>query len=191
MDKKILLEISARHLHVTREDLDILFGEGYELTKKKDLSQPGQFVSNERVAIVGTKKEFPAVSILGPCRKATQVELSATDCRTIGVSAPVNMSGDLEGAGDCIIRGPKGEIEARGSVIVAKRHIHALPEDAEKYGLTDGQNVKVRVDSDNRSLIFDDVVVRVTPTSFWALHVDTDEGNAASIAPAMEGTILD
>ena len=127
MKKEVLVETSARHVHVSREALDILFGEGYELTKKKDLSQPGQFSCEERVAVVGSKSSFPAVSILGPIRPATQVELSLTDARSIGVTAPVRESGDIEGSGSCKLVGPKGELEIECGVIAAKRHIHATP----------------------------------------------------------------
>ncbi|MEG2081179.1 MAG: PduL/EutD family phosphate acyltransferase, partial [Oscillospiraceae bacterium] len=133
MEKTVLIETSARHVHVSDEALKILFGEGYELTKKKDLSQPGQFACEERVAVVGSKGSFPAVSILGPVRPDTQVELSASDARSIGVSAPVRESGDIEGSGACKIVGPKGEIDIDRGVIVAKRHIHMTPEDAKKY----------------------------------------------------------
>lgn len=133
MEKKVLVETSARHVHVTREALDILFGEGYELTVKKELSQPGQFASNERVAVVGPKGSFPAVSILGPVRPENQVELSLTDARSIGVTAPVRESGDVAGSGACKLVGPKGEVELECGVIAAQRHIHATPEDAEKY----------------------------------------------------------
>ena len=191
MKKEILVETSARHVHVTREALDILFGEGYELTKKKDLSQPGQFACEERVAVVGPKGQFPAVSILGPIRPETQVELSLTDARSIGVTAPVRESGDVAGSGACKLVGPKGEVEIDCGVIAAQRHIHATPADAEKYGLQDKQIVSVRIDSDGRKLIFDDVVVRVSPKYFWAMHIDTDESNAACAKPGMLGEILD
>lgn len=134
MENKVLVEISARHVHLSKEDLETLFGKGYELTVKKELSQPGQFASNERVRVVGAKSEFPAVSILGPCRKETQVELSLTDARSIGVTAPVRESGDLEGSGSCKLVGPAGEIEITKGVIAAKRHIHATTADAEKNG---------------------------------------------------------
>lgn len=147
MEKKVLVETSARHVHVTREALDILFGEGYELTVKKELSQPGQFASNERVAVVGPKGSFPAVSILGPVRPENQVEISLTDARSIGVTAPVRESGDVAGSGACKLVGPKGEIELECGVIAAQRHIHATPEDAEKYGLQDKQIVSVKIDS--------------------------------------------
>lgn len=183
MENKVLVETSARHVHVTKEALEILFGEGYELTKKKDLSQPGQFASNERVAVVGPKNQFPAVSILGPVRNANQVEISASDARTIGVSAPVRESGDIAGSGACKLVGPKGEIEISEGVIVAKRHIHMTPADAEAFGVEDKQIVSVKVDSDERSLIFGDVVVRVSEKFALAMHIDTDEANAV-LAPA-------
>lgn len=192
MKKEVLVETSARHVHVTREALDILFGEGFELTHKKDLSQPGQFATNERVAVVGTKGQFPAVSILGPIRPECQVELSLTDARSIGVEAPVRESGDVAGSGACKLIGPCGEVELKEGVIAAQRHIHATPEDAEKYGLKDKQLVSVKVDSGKgRSLIFSDVVVRVSPKYALAMHIDTDESNAACAVPGLMGEILD
>lgn len=190
MVKSVLVETSARHVHVSKEALEILFGEGYELTRKKDLSQPGQYACEERVEIIGSKKSFPAVSILGPCRNAIQVELSASDARAIGVKAPVRESGDIAGSGACKIVGPKGEIEISEGVIVAKRHIHATPEDAEKYGIKDKQIVSVKINSEGRSLIFGDVVVRVSPSYALAMHIDTDESNAAFTTPGMMGEIV-
>ncbi len=192
MKKEVLVETSARHVHVTRDALDILFGEGFELTHKKDLSQPGQFASNERVAVIGSKGQFPAVSILGPIRPECQVELSLTDARSIGVDAPVRESGDVAGSGACKLVGPCGEVELKEGVIAAQRHIHATPEDAEKYNLKDKQLVSVKVDSGNgRSLIFSDVVVRVSPKYALAMHIDTDESNAACAVPGLMGEILD
>ena len=192
MKKEVLVETSARHVHVTREALDILFGEGFELTHKKDLSQPGQFASNERVAVIGSKGQFPAVSILGPIRPECQVGLSLTDARSIGVDAPVRESGDVAGSGACKLVGPCGEVELKEGVIAAQRHIHATPEDAEKYNLKDKQLVSVKVDSGNgRSLIFSDVVVRVSPKYALAMHIDTDESNAACAVPGLMGEILD
>ena len=192
MKKEVLVETSARHVHVTREALDILFGEGFELTHKKDLSQPGQFASNERVAVIGSKGQFPAVSILGPIRPECQVELSLTDARSIGVDAPGRESGDVAGSGACKRVGPCGEVELKEGVIAAQRHIHATPEDAEKYNLKDKQLVCVKVDSGNgRSLIFSDVVVRVSPKYALAMHIDTDESNAACAVPGLMGEILD
>ena len=190
MNDPILVETSARHLHVTREHLDILFGEGYELTSKKDLSQPGQFACEERVDIVGPKRTLSGVSILGPIRKATQVELSLTDARSIGVNAPVRESGDIAGSGACKIVGPKGEVEISEGVIAAKRHIHMTPADAAAYNVEDKEIVSVRLDTDGRALTFDDVVVRVSDNFFLAMHIDTDESNAAGFTPATKGIII-
>lgn len=190
MENKVLVETSARHLHVTQEVLETLFGEGYELTKKKDLSQPGQFACEERVQVIGAKGSFPAVSILGPVRPETQIELSASDARSIGVVAPCRESGDIAGSGACKLVGPKGEVELTEGVIVAKRHIHATPADAEALGLKDKQIVSVKIDSDGRSLVFGDVIVRVSPKYAFAMHIDTDESNAAFAAPGMMGEII-
>lgn len=191
MENKVLVEISARHVHLSKEDLETLFGKGYELTVKKELSQPGQFASNERVRVVGAKSEFPAVSILGPCRKETQVELSLTDARSIGVTAPVRESGDLEGSGNCKLVGPAGEIEIEKGVIAAKRHIHATTADAEKMGLENGQIVSVEIPTSNgRNLTFGDVVVRVSDSYALAMHIDTDEANAAGMAPNTIATVI-
>ncbi len=190
MAKEVLVEISARHIHVTKEDLATLFGEGYKLTPKKDLSQPGQFACEERVTVVGPKKELAGVSILGPERKATQVELSATDARSIGIKAPIRESGDLAGSGACKIVGPKGEIEISEGVIVAKRHIHMTPEDAAEFGVSNGQIVKVEIPTAERSLTFGDVVVRVSPNYKLAMHIDTDESNAAAIPGSCMGKVI-
>lgn len=191
MAKTVLVETSARHVHVSKEDLAILFGEGYELTKKKDLSQPGQYACEERVQVIGTKGSFPAVSILGPARPETQVELSAGDARSIGVKAPIRESGDIEGSGACKLVGPCGEVDLEKGVIVAKRHIHMTTADAAEYGLKDKQIVSVKVDSADRSLVFGDVVVRVSDSYALAMHIDTDESNAACVAPGTYGEILD
>ena len=190
MNRPVLVETSARHIHVSRRVLDILFGEGYELTRKKDLSQPGQYACEERVQVIGPKGSFPGVSILGPVRNATQVEISASDARSIGVTAPVRESGDIKESGACKLVGPKGEVELNDGVVVAKRHIHMTPEDAEKYNLQDKQIVNVKVESDGRSLIFGDVIVRVSPSYALAMHIDTDESNAASCTLGLEGDIL-
>ena len=159
---EIVVEVSARHVHLTREDLDTLYGKGYELTFKKALTQPGQFASEERVRVIGPKGEFPAMSILGPVRPYTQVELSLGDARSIGIKAPIRESGDLEGSGGCRIVGPRGEIEITKGVIIARRHIHATPEDAQRMNLTDREIVNVEIPSAlERTLIFGDVLVRV------------------------------
>ena len=191
MANQVLVEISARHVHVSKADLETLFGKGYELTVKKELSQPGQYACEERVKVIGTKGEFPAVSILGPCRNATQVELSLTDARSIGVAAPVRESGDIEGSGTCKLVGPCGEVEIPCGVIAAKRHIHATPADAEALGITNGEIVSVEIPTSNgRNLTFGDVVCRVNDSYALAMHIDTDEANAAGMAPNTMGTIV-
>ena len=187
---KFLVETSARHVHVTQEHLEILFGKGYELTKKKDLSQPGQYACEERVTVVGPKKELKGVSILGPVRKATQVELSLTDARSIGVAAPVRESGDVAGSAGCKLIGPAGEVELTEGVIAAKRHIHATPADAEQLGVKNGDIVSVKVETDGRSLVFGDVVVRVSDSYALAMHIDTDESNAAGCGREQYGEIV-
>ncbi len=184
-----IVETSARHVHVSQEDLETLFGKGYELTKKKDLSQPGQYACNEKVTIVGSKKEM-AASILGPVRPASQVELSLTDARSIGVDAPIRESGDVAGSGACKLVGPCGEVELKEGVIAAKRHIHATPEDAEKLGVKDKDVVSVKIDTDGRSLVFGEVVVRVSPKFALAMHIDTDESNAAGCGREVYGEIV-
>ena len=191
MKKEVLVETSARHVHVSQADLETLFGAGYELTHKKDLSQPGQFACEERVQVIGAKGSFPAVSILGPVRPETQIELSASDARSIGVAAPCRESGDIASSGACKLVGPKGEVEISEGVIVAKRHIHATPEDAEKFGIKDKQIVSVKIPTEGRALIFGDVIVRVSDNYALAMHIDTDEANAASVPGSCKGEILD
>lgn len=190
MENKVLVETSARHLHVTQEHLEILFGKGATLTPKKDLSQPGQFACGERVTIVGPKRELAGVSILGPVRPSTQVELSATDARGIGLSAPVRESGDIAGSAGCKLIGPAGEVDISEGVVVAKRHIHATSADAKALGLSDKQVVGVRVTSPGRSLVFGDVVVRVRDDFALAMHIDTDEANAAGCSGEVFGEII-
>ena len=190
MDKKVLVETSARHVHVSKADLEILFGEGYELTKKKDLSQPGQYACEERVQVIGSKGSFPGVSILGPVRNATQVEISASDARSIGVTAPVRESGDIKESGACKLVGPKGEVEISEGVIVAKRHIHMTTADAAEFGLEDKQVVSVKIESAERSLTFGDVVVRVNDSFALAMHIDTDEANAVLAGGNAMGEII-
>ena len=190
MAKEVLVEISARHVHVTDEALEILFGKGHKLTPKKDLSQPGQFACEEKVTVVGPKSQLKA-SILGPTRPETQVELSLTDARSIGVTAPIRESGDIQGSGVCKLVGPAGEIELTEGVIAAKRHIHMTPEDAEKYGIKDKQIVSVKIPTEGRALVFGDVVARVSPKYKLAMHIDTDEANAAAVPGSCMGEILD
>lgn len=189
--KKILVETSARHVHLSKSDLEKLFGEGYELTVKKMLSQPGQFACVERVDVVGPKKTLSNVSILGPIRKESQVEISLTDARSIGIAAPIRESGNIEGTPGCKIVGPKGEIELDKGVIAAKRHIHLTPDTAKEMNLSDKQIVNVKIDSAERSLVFGDVVVRVRDDFAPAMHIDTDESNAGGLSGEVYGEILD
>lgn len=190
MENKILVETSARHVHLTNEHIAILFGEGATLTHKKDLSQPGQFACEERVTVVGPKKSIANVIILGPARPASQVEVSLTDARTLGIAAPVRESGDVAGSGACKLVGPCGEIELTEGVIAAKRHIHLTPENAAELGVADKQIVSVKIDSDGRSLVFGDVVCRVSPKFAPAMHIDTDEANAACAFGTCYGEII-
>ncbi len=172
--------LSNRHLHLSEEHINILFGEGYELTKMKDLSQPGQYAANEKVDIVGPKGTLTGVRVLGPARDETQIEISLTDGFVLGVTPPVRDSGDLEGSPGALIRGPKGEVTIDKGIIAAARHIHMHTSDAARMGLIDKQVVCVRVDG-RRGLIFDSVLVRVHETYALEMHVDIDEGNAAGL----------
>ena len=179
-EKSFLVEVSARHVHLTQEDVEKLFGAGKQLTYVRDLSQPGQFVCEERVEIVGPKRSIANVVILGPVRPASQVEVSMTDCFTLGVVGPVRESGDLEGSAPIKLKGPAGEVDLPQGLIVAKRHIHMTPEDAQRLGVEDKEIVQVKVQTD-RPVIFGDCVVRVSPKFALAMHVDTDEANASII----------
>jgi len=178
--RNIEIEGSGKHCHVTRETLDTLFGKGFELEVKKMLSQPGQFATPHKITVVGPRRSAE-VTILGPCRKADQIELSLTDATSLGFSPPIRESGDLAGSPGCKIAGPKGEVEISEGVIIAKRHVHLTTEDAEKLGIKDKQIVKVKIGSD-RALIFDEVVARVSPDYATYMHVDYDEFNAAFIS---------
>ena len=187
---KIMVETSARHIHITQETLEALFGEGATLTNKKDLSQPGQFACAEKVTVVGPKGEV-TMSVLGPVRPANQAEVAFTDARKLGIVPPVRESGDVKGAPGCILRGPKGEVEVTDCVIVAKRHIHLTPEAAAEFGVEDKQIVSVKVgEPGNRETIFGDVVVRVSDKFSPAMHIDTDESNAAGLSGTVDGEII-
>lgn len=190
MSKEFIVETSARHAHLSEADFKVLFGENASLTIKKPLSQPGQYACEERITVVGPKKELAGVSILGPFRKASQVELSATDARSLGLGIAIRESGDLANTPGCKIVGPCGEVELKEGVIVAKRHIHATVKDAEELGVKDKEVVKVEVCTPDRSLIFGDVVVRVNDSFALAMHIDTDESNAAGMAPGVMGKIV-
>ena len=186
---KIMVETSARHLHVSEEDLVKLFGEGAKLSNKKDLSQPGQFATNEKVVVVGPKGSLK-MSILGPTRPQTQVEVALTDARKLGLNPPIRESGCLEGTPGCKLIGPAGEVEIPCGVIVAKRHIHFNPQEAEQAGVKDKQIVSVKVDYNDRALVFGDVIVRVSPKYAAAMHIDTDEANAAGLPGTVDGEII-
>ncbi len=189
MSNKVLVETSARHIHLSEAHIEALYGKGVTLTKKKDLSQPGQYACEERATIVGPKKSIANVIILGPARPASQVEISFTDARTLGISAPVRESGDLAGTPGCKLVGPCGEVELDSGVIIAKRHIHMTPEDAEAAGVKDKEIVSVKIDSE-RSAILGDVVIRVSPKFATAMHIDTDEANASCAFGECYGEIV-
>ncbi len=188
-EASIPVEASARHVHLTKEAVETLFGKGATLTKKRDLSQPGEFLSEQRIKLVTSKGEITNVAVLGPERKAVQVELSMTDCRSLGIKAPVNLSGDLNGAGDVYLVSECGCYNATKSVIVAKNHIHMTPADAEKYGVSDSQSVKVRVHT-SRPVTFEDVIIRVNPNFALAMHIDFDEANACCLDKDSKGKIF-
>lgn len=189
LDSSFEVEASGRHVHLSRKELDALFGTGYELTKVKDLSQPGQYASKERLTVVGPKGAFHNVVILGPVRKESQVEVSLTDCLQLGVKAPIRESGDIEGTpGIVLVNGDKSVSLDKG-LIVAKRHVHMTPEDAEKIGVKNHDIVKVKVEG-ARSLIFDDVVIRVSPKFATYMHIDYDEANACGFSKGIRGRII-
>ena len=188
--KEFVIETSARHVHVTQEVLEKLFGAGAELTVKKELSQPGQFASEEKLTLKGPKGSLTA-RILGPLRSETQVEVSLTEARQLGVKAQIRESGDLEGTtGDLTLVGPAGEIALTKGVIAAKRHVHMTPADAEKYGVTNGEVVAVKIETAGRSVVFGDTVIRVSDKYSLAMHIDTDEANAAAISGTAQGEIV-
>ena len=189
LDSSFEVEASGRHVHLSRKELDALFGTGYELTKAKDLSQPGQYASKERLTVVGPKGAFHNVVILGPVRKESQVEVSLTDCLQLGVKAPIRESGDIEGTpGIVLVNGDKSVSLDKG-LIVAKRHVHMTPEDAEKIGVKNHDIVKVKVEG-ARPLIFDDVVIRVSPKFATYMHIDYDEANACGFSKGILGRII-
>jgi len=181
--------ISNRHLHVSQSDLESLFGKGYELTPKKDLSQPGQYAAEEVVTLIGPKKSIPNVRILGPVRPQTQVEISRADGFTLGITAPVRDSGSINGTPGIIIEGPKGKVELKEGVIIAQRHLHLHTDEAKEFNLKDGEYISVKFDGE-RSVIFNNILVRVGPKFAKDLHLDIDEANAGSISNGDLGTII-
>ena len=180
MKKTLPIALSNRHIHISQKDLDTIFGEGYELTKMKDLSQPGQYACEEKVDVVGPKKTIKGVRILGPVRPDTQLEVSITDAFTLGVAPMIRNSGDVVDTPGVRIVGPKGEVEIEKGTIVAARHIHMHTNDGEEFGVKDGEIVSIKVPGP-RGLVFDNVLVRVHPSYALEMHVDIEEGNAAGI----------
>lgn len=190
MEKLIPVGVSARHIHLSQEHVEVLFGKGYQLTEFKPLSQPGQYAANETVAVVGPKGSFPKVRILGPARKATQLEVSRTDSFALGVKAPVRESGDIAESAGITIQGPAGEVTIQEGVIVAARHIHFHTSDAEKWGISDKQKLRVRVGGD-RGVVFEHVIARVSDDFALDMHIDTDEANAAAVNNGDTAEIID
>jgi len=178
--RPIPIGVSVRHVHLSRADCDVLFGPGHELSRKRDVTQPGQYVTRETVDIVGAKDELRDVAIINPLRKETQVELAKTDAFRLGVSPPLRESGKLDGTPGITLRGPKGEVTIPRGVILAHRHVHMSPDEARTYGVADRDVIKVRVEGE-REMTMSDVIVRVHPDFRLDLHVDTDEANAAGL----------
>ena len=190
MSLTIPIETSARHIHLSQEDFETVYGPEAKLTYVKELSQPGQYACKERLTVVGPKGRFENVVILGPFRSSTQVEISVTDARRLGIPAVIRQSGDISGTPGCTLIGPYGSLELKEGVIVAKRHIHMTPLDAVRAHVKDNDIVFVITTSYERSLIFSDVVVRVSPSFSLAMHVDTDEANAFANDDHPTGVIL-
>lgn len=187
--KEFMVEASGRHIHLSREHMEALFGKGYELTIAKELSQPGQYAAKERVRVIGPKGEFSSVVVLGPCRDFSQVELSLTDCRDIGIKGVLRESGKIEGTPGILIGVGENYVRLEEGAIVAKRHIHMTPEDAREFGVKDGEIVKVRVNG-SRPVIFDDVLIRVKDSFKLTMHIDYDEANACGYSNGVTGTIV-
>ena len=183
------VEVSARHVHLTQEDVELLFGKGAVLHPKRPRSQPGQFLSEERVTLIGPKGKKERVAVLGPVRKATQVELSISDCVALGIKAPVRESGDLRDAGPVVIEGPKSTLDASSAVIVARAHVHVPPQVAAKLDLQDKERVSVQIMTE-RPVTFDNVVIRVSDQFRYKMHIDFDEANAAQVSGFTLGKIL-
>lgn len=189
--KEVLIEVSARHVHLTQEQVEILFGNGHTLTPKKCLSQPGHFLAEERVNLIGSKKIYKDVAILGPVRDKAQVELSFSDCYSLGVKGELRNSGDIKGTPGIKISTDMAELEIDEGVIVAHRHIHMTPKDAEDIGVKDNELVSVKIETGlGRNLIFSDVLIRVSENSSLSMHIDTDEGNAAMVTSNGKGRII-
>lgn len=190
MKKQVPVGISARHIHLSEEHIEQLFGQGYQLQIMKDLSQPGQYAAVETVAVIGPKGKFDKVRILGPARGNTQIEVSRTDAFLLGVNPPVRESGKIDGTPGLKVVGPKGEVDLDKGVIVAARHIHFHTSDAQKWNIQDKQLLRVKMNGE-RPLIFEDVIARVSDQYALDMHIDTDEGNAAGVKTGDLAEIID
>lgn len=185
----VLVEASGRHVHLSQQDADILFGKGYNFTVKKELSQPGQYAYEERVTITGPKGVIRNVAILGPCRSKTQIEVSMTDARVLGIDAPIRLSGDTKDTPGCTISSSLTSIDVNEGVIVAKRHIHMTPKDANRFKIKNDDRVKIKVFA-KRPVIFEDIPVRVSEKFSTSLHIDYDEANACGFSADCRGLII-
>jgi putative phosphotransacetylase len=189
MQKKVKIEISARHIHLKKDDFEKLFGAGAELTVMKELSQPGMFAANEIVSIKDEYYGIDKVRIVGPLRDYTQIEMSETEARKFKINPPLRKSGNIENSPGMTVIGPAGKIEMENGVIIAKRHIHMTPKEAVEINAKDGDLLKVKIEGE-RGLVFENVVARVDETYAWACHIDTDEGNAAGMKGCGEGEVV-
>lgn len=188
-DTLIPVGVSNRHVHLSQQDIEALFGKGYQLTPMKDLRQPGQFAAKECVMIIGPKGSLSKVRVLGPARTTSQLEISKADCFALGLQAPVRESGDLHSSGDAMLSGPAGYVMLHSQVICAQRHIHMNPHEAFQLGVSNGQKVRVKTGG-QRSLLFDEVIIRVKDSFTLELHIDTDEANAAGLSSGNNVTIV-
>lgn len=189
MKNKLPIALSNRHVHVSKEDLEVLFGESYKLTPVKDLSQPGQYACEEKVDLIGPKRTIKGVRILGPTRSQSQVEVSLSDGFTLGVNVPIKGSGSLKGTPGVTLKGPKGEVKLEEGLIAASRHIHMSVDDAKDFGVEDNQIVSIKTEGP-RSLVFNNVLVRVREDFALEMHVDIEEGNAAGVKNCEEVEII-
>lgn len=190
MKKQLPIAMSNRHIHLSQEDIDTLFGSGHELTKAKDLGQPGQYACEEKIDIAGPKGTIKGIRVLGPTRKESQIELSMGDARLLGIQPPIRKSGDLEGTPGVKVIGPKGEVDLEKGVIIAARHIHMSLEDGEKFNIKNLDIVRVKIEGE-RALIFENVLVRVDKNFALEMHIDIEEGNAAGIKNYQMVEIID
>ncbi|WCK52589.1 phosphate propanoyltransferase [Aneurinibacillus sp. Ricciae_BoGa-3] len=187
--KSIPIAVSARHCHLSKTDLEALYGKGYELTKKADLYQPGQFAANETVTIIGTRGSIQNVRILGPMRNVTQVEVSKTDSIKLGLNVPIRESGDIKGTSPITLLGPKGAIYLKEGLIIAQAHIHMSPHDADYYNVQNGEYVRISTDNE-RPITFEKILIRVSPKYRLEMHIDTDEANACAITTGPKGNLI-